>query len=98
MMASHELEQAVANNNDFYDAIFSARGIEFSRTDEAWFTLHRALPLNSNIVTCSIDWKTDSVFHAIVERARQEAWATWSIKDSFAVMQLEQRGFQRLFD
>lgn len=98
LMASHELQQAVTNNNDFYDEVFGAHGLEFSRTDNAWYTLQRALPLNSNIATRSADWQIDWVFRAIAERARQEAWASWSIKDSFAVLQLEQLGFQRLFD
>jgi len=97
-MASHELQRAVTNNNDFYDEVFGVHGLEFSRTDNAWYTLQRALPLNSNIVTRSADWQIDWVFRAIAERARQEAWAFWSIKDSFAVLQLEQLGFQRLFD
>jgi hypothetical protein len=91
-------QQAIYNNNGLYEAIFSARKIEFKRNDLIRYSLEKTPPLYSNLVTLSKDWKPDDVFRAIDTNYEREKWEEWSIKDSFGVLDLTEYGFTKLFD
>ena len=43
-------------------------------------------------------WQPDVHFQQIDKVARNLAWDSWSIKDSFSTLNLSQFGFDRLFD
>jgi hypothetical protein len=95
---SEKLQKAILNNNDLYEAVFSAQNINFNRRRSVWYSLEKTPPLYSNLVTVSEDWKPDEIFGLIDANFKRENWESWSIKDSFAALDLNNFGFKKLFD
>jgi hypothetical protein len=95
---NEKLKKAILNNNDLYEAVFSAQNISFHRRASVWFALEKPPPLYSNLVTVAEDWQPDEVFDSIAKNFKRENWEKWSIKDSFAALDLKSRGFRKLFD
>ncbi len=93
-----KIEKAIRNNNDLYEAIFKNHNIRHHQTDSIWYSLEKTPPLYSNLVTTSKTWRPDEIFNSIALKYEQEKWDKWSIKDSFAVLDLSGYGFTRLFD
>ena len=89
---------AILNNNALYDEIFAFRNNIFQRQDSAYFTLEKTPKYYSNLVTIDENWNSDQIFRAIDRKFEDENWTEWSIKDSFAVLDLEKNGFSRLFE
>jgi hypothetical protein len=93
----NKLKIAIQNNNDLYEAVFSQWDIPFQSNDEIWYSFEEVPPLYSNLVTRSPEWRPDATFTKIdnASSARQQ---DWSIKDSFAVLDLSEHGFAKLFE
>lgn len=89
---------AIYNNNALYDEIFANCGIIFQRTESVCYCPEQTPVYYSNLVTLTADWKPDEIFEKIDEKFEKESWLKWSIKDSFAVLDLAKYGFSRLFD
>lgn len=77
--------------------MFEHLGLIFTRTDEIAYSLDRPPPYYSNLVTFSSEWRPDDTFERIARRARDEGWPGWGMKDSHAVLDLDDRGLARLF-
>ena len=93
-----KLQKAICNNNELYEAILSSQDIKSHKTDSIWYSLENTPPFYSNLVTVSKEWKPDDVFRNIDFNYEKENWEEWSIKDSFAVLDLTEFGFTKLFD
>jgi hypothetical protein len=93
-----KLEKAIRNSEGLYTSVFKAHGIELQRNEEIYYCTEKVPPLNSNICTKSPAWQPDDIFEAVTATAKKEGWESWSIKDSFACLPLEERGFKKLFD
>lgn len=93
-----KLEIAIRNNNDLYVAIFEPHQIESHLNRAIWYCLQKTPPLYSNLVTISRDWRPDEIFRRIEERFKIDGWEDWSVKDSFAALDLTKLNFRRLFD
>jgi hypothetical protein len=92
------LSRAIRNNNDLYEAVFTARALPFHANDSIWYCTEKTPPLYSNLVTRSAEWTPDDIFATIDRRYEEEKWKEWSIKDSFGTLELSSYGFTRLFD
>ena len=95
---NEKLKIAILNNNDLYEAVFSAQNMSFLRGRSICYCLEKTPPLYSNLVTVSEKWQPDETLSLIVDNFKRENWEQWSVKDSFAVLDLETFGFRRLFD
>jgi hypothetical protein len=93
-----KLEIAIRNNNDLYAAVFEPLQLDSFRNSSIWYCVEKTPPLYSNLVTVSQEWKPDSIFDKIESKFEKENWGNWSIKDSFAVLDLRKFGFEKLFD
>jgi hypothetical protein len=93
-----KLRKAVRDNCGLYEAVFRGRGVEFHSTDAVWYSTQETPPLYSNLITRSRDWTPDDVFRRIDLHYEREGWEKWSVKDSFAALDLSAHGFGRLFD
>jgi hypothetical protein len=93
-----KLQKAICNNNDLYEAILGSQDINSHKTDSIWYSLEKTPPFYSNLVTVSKEWKPDDVFRKINFNYKRENWEEWTIKDSFAVLDLTEFGFTKLFD
>lgn len=93
-----KLRKAIRNNCGLYEAVFSSRGIGFRSTGSVWYSTVETPPLYSNLITLSGGWKPDAVFRGVDHNYEKEGWEKWSIKDSFAALDLSGEGFTRLFD
>jgi hypothetical protein len=97
-MVALKRQRAITNNIGVYEEIFSSNNIRFFKTNTLFYNLQKALPLMSNIVTRSRGWQPDVHFQQIDTAAINAGWDSWSIKDSFSVLNLSQFGFTRLID
>lgn len=95
---NEKLRKAIRNNNDLYEAVFKEQNLNFRRNDSICYTLEKTPPLYSNLVTISPDWKPDEIFRTIDKNFEKEGWEEWSIKDSFAWLDLSVENFKKLFD
>jgi hypothetical protein len=96
-MVALKRQRAIANNIGFYEELFRSNNIRFCKTNTVFYTTQKALPLISNIVTRSRGWQPDDHFQQIDKAAKNFAWDSWSIKDSFSVLNLSRLGFEKLF-
>jgi len=90
--------KAIQNNEALYASVFKAHGIELQKNEHIYFSTQKVPPLNSNICTKSPAWRPDAIFEEVAKTAEIEGWESWSIKDSFACLQLHERAFKKLFD
>lgn len=93
-----KLQKAIANNNALYRTIFEQYRIKSENNDFIRYCLEETPPLYSNLVTLSENWQPDEIFRQIDENFRKESWSEWSVKDSFACLNLAKFGFDKLFD
>lgn len=93
-----KLEKAIDNNHGIYEAVFDSRQIPWTKTDDIWYSTSKVPPFNSNLVTRSFAWKPEEIFKSIDEESIKNGWESWSIKDSFNVLDLSPHGFVKLFE
>lgn len=92
-----KLHKAIRNNNGLYEAIFRRNYLHHQKTNSIWYSLEKTPPLYSNLITLSTEWQPDEIFRSIDLAYEKEKWQSWSIKDSFGVLDLEKYGFKKLF-
>jgi hypothetical protein len=85
-----------SNNVDWYQAIFRSHGLTGSISDGIWISRDRPPPYYSNAVTLTPSGQAGQLarltdLHGVL-RGR------WSVKDSFAALDLSPLGFEPLFD
>ncbi|KZL23502.1 hypothetical protein [Pseudovibrio sp. Ad37] len=90
--AAWQLE-AAENNADLYQHMFEVHGIPYERSKELFHTIVLPLPFYSSIVTCLPTTKSK-----LINNLTRTATFDVYVKDSFAVLPLEQSGFKKLFD
>ena len=91
------VDRAVLNNICWYQAIFDAHGLRHSIDDKVWCS--HALPpaFHSNLVVLA-PTLTERELDAYVNELRaQPHLDSWSLKDSYACLDLAPRGFTQLF-
>jgi hypothetical protein len=93
-----KLQRAIDNNHGVYEVVFAGHGIRWNKNPSSWYCLEKVPPLYSNLVTRSAEWRPDGAFRSIDKAFENEQWENWSIKDSFAALDLGSYGFEKLFD
>ena len=93
-----KLQKAIDNNHGIYEAVFDSQRIPWTKNDDIWYSISKVPPFNSNLVTRSASWQPEEIFKSIDQASIEEKWKTWSIKDSFNVLDLKPQGFEKLFD
>jgi hypothetical protein len=92
MGAEALLHAAVANNARWCDAVCGSHGYPGEFTERVWSSLGHALPFYPNAITLSPD------VTAVEATAGQDPSRPYSIKDSFARLDLAPEGLTPLFD
>ncbi|HET7714902.1 MAG TPA: hypothetical protein VFK86_04680 [Bauldia sp.] len=87
---------AAANNVDWYRAVLRAHGREASLVDNVWFFPGRPPPYHSNAVTLSPSEPEAQC--RVIDHLRGMLDPPFAVKDSFAALDLADRGFRPLFD
>jgi len=94
-MSEIGVSDAVRNNAAWCDAVCSAHGCPGELSDSHWRTSAPAPPNYPNLVT--LDPALAPAMAGVRELVRNRPSASWAVKDSFAVLPLEQLGFRLLF-
>lgn len=98
LSVEQKCQKAIENNHDFYEAVLADHGLQWIRSPLVSYCAQKVPTYYSNLVTRAPAWQPDQAFRAIDETFRHDGWPDWSIKDSFAHMDLRPFGFERLFD
>ena len=96
-MKPSKLELAVLNNVHWYQAFFSAYGLPFETNQLVWISYQRPPPFHSNLVVLSSNatqGQIEPYLHQIASKPRPGGW---SMKDSYASLDLAPLGFSKLF-
>jgi hypothetical protein len=93
-----KLKKAIDNNIGLYRTILGGHDIDWHTTADIAYSLRQVPQLYSNIVTRTPDWQPDNTFTTIDSSYCAQDWSTWSVKDSFRVLDLTHYGFKRLFE
>jgi hypothetical protein len=97
-MKPHRVELAVLNNVRWYEAIFAAHELASQTDGRVWRSLEAAPPWHSNLVVLSsLTTAADIEVHAAEIQARPRPTG-WSLKDSYAGLDLAPQGFAVLFE
>jgi hypothetical protein len=96
-MRSSKHELAVLNNTRWYEAMFAAHGL-LSETDErVWRSEEIPPPFHSNLVVLSPKTTREDIAAYAAQIERRPRASGWSLKDSYACLDLEGLGFLVLF-
>jgi len=93
---SAQAEICVRNSLHWYEAIFRTHRLTGAIVDGLWFSSDDAPPYYSNAVT--LDPSRVASQRAALRDLRSELHAPWSVKDSYAALDLAALGFEPLFD
>jgi hypothetical protein len=85
-----------ANNADLYQAVFRAHNIACRRTADSWISNSQAPPYYSNFVTLSVE--DDGKLLSQISKLQLELKPPFTVKDSFAILDLAKLEFDVLFD
>ena len=85
-----------SNNVDWYQAIFRSHGLTGEITDGIWISRDSAPPYYSNAVTVAPAGQAGQI--ARLRDLDGVLRGRWSVKDSFAVLDLSPLGFRPLFE
>jgi hypothetical protein len=88
--------RCVRNSLHWYEAVFRAHGLSGRIADGLWLSHDDPPPYHSRAMTLERSPVDAQV--AALRELRAELPAPWSIKDSFAALDLEPLGFEPLFD
>lgn len=92
------VELAVLNNVRWYEVMFAAHGLTSDVNGRAWRSHQKAPPFHSNLVVLSPGTSQAEVEAHVAELGRQPLAAGWTLKDSYANLDLSALGFEVLFD
>jgi hypothetical protein len=85
-----------ANNVHWYQAIFGSHGLSGAVADGMWTSRDRPPPYYSNAVTVASSAVAAQV--ATIGDLGAALGSSWSVKDSFSVLELSPLGFRPLFE
>jgi hypothetical protein len=95
-MSEIGIGDAARNNAAWCDAVCSAHGSPGTFSASLWWSRAPAPPYYPNLVT--LDPASGPAMEALGELERAPPAASWAVKDSFAVLPLEQAGFRLQFE
>ena len=96
-MNPSKIELAVLNNIRWYQAIFDAHGLS-SRLDEmVWLSHDTPPPFHSSLVVLSANTSQSDIESYVLDLESVSLPRRWSMKDSYACLDLSSRGFTQLF-
>jgi hypothetical protein len=93
---SDAVARCVRNSLHWYEAIFRTHGLHGEIVDGLWMTHGEPPPYYSRAMTLAASPIEPHL--AVLRDLRSELPARWSIKDSFAALDLAPLGFEPLFD
>lgn len=96
-MKPSRVELAVFNNVRWYEAMFAAHGLACEADGRVWLSHEVPPPFHSNLVVLSPSMSQKDVEAYIAELGKQPRPAGWTLKDSYACLDLSSLGFSRLF-
>jgi hypothetical protein len=91
------VELAVLNNMRWYEAFFEAHGLPSGVDGRVWLSHQTAPPFHSNLVVLSPRTSLGEVEAHVRGLEATSRPAGWSMKDSYACLDLSSRGFAQLF-
>jgi hypothetical protein len=97
-MKRSKVELAVVNNTRWYEAIFAAHGLKSETDARVWRSCDVPPPFHSNLVVLSPTTTQADIEAYIAELSKQPRPLGWSIKDSYARLDLAALGFSTLFE
>ncbi len=91
------LELALANNLQWYDSVCGAHGVPGAIEGTCWSNPHVVPRFYSNLIT--LDERSGEAQRAAIQALlEREIAPEWSVKDSFAALDLHDLDFHKLFD
>lgn len=96
-MALSRVELAVLNNTCWYEAVFEAHGLPNEGDELVWLSHGSPPPFHSNLVVRSPSASQSDVEGYVRELDKVPRPAGWSLKDSYACLDLSSLGFSELF-
>jgi hypothetical protein len=96
-MNPSKTELAVLNNTRWYEAMFAAHGLASATDDRVWRSHEIPPPFHSNLVVLSPTTTQADIEGYAAEIERRPRPAGWSLKDSYACLDLASIGFFVLF-
>lgn len=96
-MPPSRVELAVLNNTRWYEAMFEAHGLACEVDGRVWLSHQTPPPFHSNLVVLSPDTTQTDVEAYVSELGRRLPTGGWSLKDSYACLDLHSLGFTQLF-
>lgn len=96
-MHPSKVELAVLNNTRWYEALFTAHGLASQTDGRVWHSIDTPPPFHSNLVVLSpVTTLADIAACAAQIESRPRRFG-WSLKDSYASLDLATLGFSELF-
>jgi hypothetical protein len=93
-----KIELAVLNNTCWYEAIFTAHGLANETDGRVWRSHETAPPFHSNLVVLSPLTTRSDIETCAAGIEQQPRPKGWSLKDSYACLDLTPLGYAVLFD
>lgn len=91
------VELAVLNSARWYEAMFAAHGLAYEADGRVWLSHQTPPPFHSNLVVLSPATSQKEVEAHVAVLGKQPRPAGWSVKDSYACLDLSGLGFALLF-
>jgi len=98
VMSLSRVELAVLNNTRWYEAMFAAHGLASVTDGRVWRSLAIPPPFHSNLVVLSPKTTRADIEACAAEIEAQPRPAGWSLKDSYAGLDLAALNFSELFN
>ena len=92
------VELAVLNNVRWYEAVFEAHGLASQVDERVWLSHQTPPPFHSNLVVLSPRTSREDVEGYVQALEKAPRPAGWSLKDSYACLDLSSHGFTQLFE
>jgi hypothetical protein len=96
-MKLSKVELAVLNNTRWYEAIFDVHGLASEVDGRVWLSRQTPPPFHSNLVVLSPKTSQGDIEVYVAKLGKQALPQGWSVKDSYACLDLSTLGFARLF-
>jgi hypothetical protein len=88
---------AVLNNIRWYEAIFEAHGLSQRLDGMVWLSHETPPPFHSNLVVLSVSTSQLDIEAYVLDLDSASLPRGWTIKDSYACLELSSRGFTQLY-
>lgn len=92
------VRKAIENNVYWCDTVCRAHGIPGEIHDGFWINFHKTLPYYSNLITIGDEKSADVQRSALESLIKADIAPSWTVKDSWACLDLTELGFDLLFE